>query len=193
MNTTQRVVSKSAVRVLRPNKQKKAVVPFSAVGLVAILCTPLVFFVNILSGPQVATGIFYLVMLALLSNQKEILVVLFTALASIFLLIDMRLFYALPGTEMAFMEKMIALPALWLITVGILRAKQKEKQAALKLERSKRKPVVAIRINPEIADRLPAPAETRVVFKHIRRHPAEKLDDYTVDLVRFMYVRSKKN
>lgn len=131
-------------------------------------------------------GTFCLIMLTLLGEQRRTMIALFATVAVVTLVIDLRLFYGQPGTELAVMDKIIALIALPLLAWGLIHKRNVE------LQKQKRKPVCNVRIVPALAERVAMIGESKTAFRHMRRSK-EPLDEYTRALIWFVYIKSPKN
>lgn len=195
MDSIKTLVRPRTRRAARSLTIKPKRVPFSGIGIVAVLCCPVIFFLDVFSEAHVAIGVVYMVMLALLSNEKNILLLLFATLSSIMLLIDLRLFYGEPGTDLAVADKLLAIPAMWLYVVALLRHRRKQnntdEQKVIRMKRTHR-PVCNIKIVNPITERTPTAEESKPVFKHICTS-RKKIDPYTRDLVYFLYAKTQKN
>lgn len=195
MNSIKTLVRPRTRRAARSLSVKPKRIPFSGIGIVAVLSCPVIFGLDVFSDAHVSIGVVYMVMLALLSNEKNILVLLFTTLSSIMLLIDLRLFYGEPDTTLAVLDKLLAIPAMWLYVFALLRHRHKQSttntQKVIRMKRS-HIPVCNIKIVNPISERIPTAEESKPVYKHIRTS-RKKIDPYTRDLVYFLYAKTQKN
>lgn len=196
MNSIKTLARPRARHAARSLSIKPQRVPFSAVGIIAVLCCPIIFSLDAFSDSRFAIGVVYMVMMALLSNEKNILILLVATLSSIFLLIDLRLFYGEPDTELAVADKLVAIPAIWLFVYGLLRIRKKQNKTGsatiLRLKQS-HVPVCDIKVAMPISERIASPAESKNAFKHMRSSSTQKIDSYTHDLVYFIYAKMPKN
>lgn len=196
MNSIKTLVRPRARHAARSLRIKPKRVPFSAVGIVAVLCCPIIFSLDVFSDARVPIGVLYMMMLALLSNEKNILLLLFTTLSSIMMLIDFRLFYGQAGTELAIADKLIAIPAMWVYVSALIRHRGKNNRISetkILRMRSAGRPVCNIKIAKQTPERVANTEESKTVFRHICSTSGKKVDPYTRDLVVFLYEKTKKN
>lgn len=179
--TRQRKANAVPVRYLKPIE-----VPFSDTGIVAVLACPVLLATDMLSAGFTFLGIIFVIILALLSNERRTLIALFAAVATITLAIDLRFIYALPESELAVTDKFLAMIALPVLAYALIR------QRTTKLKLSKRKPVVNMTVIQPINERIALNGESKSVFRHICRSHGP-LDEYTRELIWFVYLKSPKN
>jgi hypothetical protein len=169
------------LRALRPVR-----VPFSVSGMAVVLACPALLLVDIASGMHAMIGILYLVMLMMLGNERRTLIALFTTIAVLMLAIDLRVFYGASVAELAAADKIIALIVLPVLAFALIRQRTQERKAA------KRKAICSIRVMLPVSERAALSGESKIVFKHMR-HSTEPMDEYTRELIWFMYMKSAKN
>lgn len=195
MNSPKTLVRPRTRRAARSLSVKQKRIPFSGIGIVAVLCCPIILSLDVFADAHVAIGVVYMVMLALLSNEKNVLILLFTTLASIMLLIDVRLIYGESSTVFAIADKLFAVAAMWLYVIALFRYRRKQEntseQKVIRMKRAPR-PVCNIKIVNPLTERIPTAEESKPVFKHIRTS-RKKIDPYTRDLVYFLYTKTQKN
>lgn len=185
--TRQPVVRTLPGRYLSRRTQETTAPPFSLQGIVAVLVCPALFFLDVLSSSQIFMGVLFMVIQMFLINERRTLVVLFSTVASLMMLIDLRLFYGQPDTGMFVMDKVVGLIAVWTITGGVLRARAVQ----LKVKR-KRKPYCNIRTATPLPNRIATQEESKTVIRHMRSSK-RPVDPYTLELIQFIYSKSTKN
>jgi hypothetical protein len=181
------VVPQPLVRTLPRRTQESTTPPFSLQGIAAVLACPALFFLDVLSSSHIFMGVLFLVIHMFLTNERRTLVVLFATIASLMMVIDLRLFYGQPNTEMFVMDKVAGLIAVWTITAGILHARARQ----LKVKR-KRKPFCNIRTVTPLPNRIASQEESKTVVRHMRSSK-RPIDPYTLDLIQFIYSKSTRN
>lgn len=179
--TRQRKANASPIRYLKPIE-----VPFSVSGIVAVLACPVLLVTDMLSTGFTFLGIIFVIMLALLGNERRTLIALFATVATITLATDLGFIYEVPGAELAVTDKFLAMIALPILAYALIR------QRTTKLQLRKRKPVVNMTIIQPINERIALNVETKNMFRHICRSHGP-LDEYTRELIWFVYLKSPKN
>lgn len=154
--------------------------------MIAVLACPALLCVDLVSPSNILFGCLYLLLLLMVSNERRTLIALFTTVATVSLLFDLRFIYAQPGAELAVMDKIVALAVLPLLTTALIRKR------TLQLKARKRKPVCTITVVPPLTERIALHSETNPVFRHMRRSN-EPMDEYTRELIWFVYSKSPKN
>lgn len=186
MNVLQRVAGKHRIQPVQLRYLKPTPVPFSAAGIIAVLACPALLLLDIFSGAHVMIGAFYLIVLTLLGNQRRSLIALYATVASLMLFIDLRMFYGQGGTQLAIADKLIALLALPVIASGLIYQRTSHMRAL------KRKPLCSVKVILPPAERIALNGESKNVFGHLRRS-SEPIDQYTRELIWFVYMKSPKN
>jgi len=194
MNVVNRVAPKNKVSSAPLRKQKRVALPFSFNGIIAVLACPVLLFTDALTTGYTFLGVIFVVILALLGNERRTLVALFATVAVLTLAFDLRIIYGQPGAELAVMDKILALLFMPVIAYGFIH-----RSTALK-KTKKRKPVVHMKVILPPAERIALNGEfhpdrnrrAKSVFRHISRSTGP-LDEYTRELIWFVYMKSPKS
>jgi hypothetical protein len=123
----------------------------------------------------------------MLGNERRTLIALFASVATISIAIDFRVIYAQDGAELAVADKIFALMSLPLLSYAMI-----QQRAAKKKKNQKRKKAVNMAIIPPVSERIALPGETKSIFRHICRSNGP-MDEYTRELIWFVYLKSPKN
>lgn len=186
MKVVHHTVSKRKAQPAKLRTSNAVRIPFSVAGIVAVSVCPALLVIDITSGMHAMIGVIYVLLLTLLAQERRTLVALFAAVAVLSLAVDLRVFYGQPGTELAVADKITALIALPLLAAALIH------QRTAQLKTAKRKPVCNIRIVQPLSERVAMHGEMNPVFKHMRRSKSP-MDEYTRELIWFMYMKSAKN
>lgn len=186
MNVVNRVVSTSKVSTTPVRKLVPVNVPFSFTGIIAVLACPVLLCTDLLTSGFTFLGVIFVIILALLGNERRLLVALFASVAAVTLVFDLVWIYGQPGSELAVMDKIIAMIVLPLLAYGLIHRR------ATRIKTLKRKPTVNMMILPPVAERVALDTETKSVFRHINRSYGP-MDEYTRELIWFVYMKSPKN
>lgn len=186
LNVVQRAVRKKKFETVPSRLLKSIPVPFSWTGIIAVLACPILLCTDIFTSGYTYLGIIYVLILVLLNNERRMLIALFSTMSALMLAIDLRFIYGQQGAEVATMDKMIALVIMPVLAYGLIR--QRTQQVRIE----KRKKLSSITIIPPLNERIALAGETRSVFHHICRSRGP-MDDYTRELIWFVYMKSPKN
>lgn len=186
MNVVNRVVLKNKVSTAPSRLLKPVDVPFSITGIIGVLACPVLLCTDLLTPGYTFLGVIYVIMLALLGNERRTLIALFTTIAAVTLVFDVICIYGQSGSELAVMDKFLALLVLPLLGYALIR------QRGLQAKRRRRKRICNMTIIPPVAERIALNGETKSVFRHICRSKGP-LDEYTRELIWFVYMKSPKN
>ena len=186
MKALERVAPKQKNNNTVVRKLNPIPVPFSVRGLVAVFACPVLLGLDIFSGSHTMIGTIFLLLLTLLGNERRTLIALFAAVASISLLASVAVIYAHDGNELALTDKFVALILLPLFTYALIRRKQ------IKVITRKHVPVIDVKIVNPVQERVAMNGESKSVFRHIRRND-NPIDEYTRELIWFVYNKSPKN
>ncbi len=165
---------------------KRISVPFSNTGIVAVLACPLLLCTDFLTPDNTFLGIIYVIILALVANERRTLIALYATVAAITLAIDIRLIYGQEGAEVAMADKVLGLMAIPVFAYALIHKRTLQKKYF------KRKKVVNMTVIPPISERIALTGESKSVFRHICR-TSGPMDEYTRELIWFVYTKSPKN
>ncbi len=186
MNVANRVALKSKVSAEPKRLIKPVDVPFSLTGIIAVLACPVLLCTDILTSGYTFLGVIYIIMLVLLGNERRTLIALFTAVAAIMLVIDLRIIYNQPGAELAVMDKVLSMIALPALGYALIRQRVAQK----KIHKPKR--ICNMLVIPPMTERIAFNGETKSMFRHISKSVGP-MDEYTRELIWFVYMKSPKN
>jgi hypothetical protein len=165
---------------------KSIPVPFSVAGILAVLVCPAFLLMDIFSGAHIMFGTLLVLVLTLLGSERRTLIALFATVGLICLAIDLRINFYHAGAELAATDKIMAMIALPLFAFGMIRKR------TLQVAAKKRRPRINVSFAPAFQDRAPRFGETKTVFQHMSRS-SKPMDEFTRELIWFVYVKSPKN
>lgn len=186
LHITHRTERKSNLLVTPARILKPIDVPFTVTGISAVLACPALLCLDVFSGAEVMLGSLYMLVLLFISNERRSLIGMFAAVAVVSLAASLRSVYTQDGSEMAAMDKIIAMIGIPLFAFGFIRRR------TLQLKARKRKAICTVKFAPVFSERIALAGEYKSAFRHIHtsRNP---IDTYTRELIWFVYIKSPKN
>jgi hypothetical protein len=186
INELKRAVRTGKTKSAPVRKLHQIPVPFSFTGIIAVLVCPVLLLTDIFTPGFAFLGIIYVIILSLLGNERRTLIALFATVATITLAIDIRMTYGQEGAELGVADKIFGLMSIPVLAYALIQQRNTQQKKA------KRKKIVNMTVMPPLNERIALNGETRSVFRHICRSNGP-MDEYTRELIWFVYLKSPKN